>query len=78
MVNRIPGRIVKLERTKEYVLLMIENLGNHTVTIRITDLDEDALWAAGEYWNALMEHGNELLMNLEDELREMGVWEDTE
>lgn len=78
MVNRIPGRIVKLERTKEYVLLMIENLGNHTVTIRITDLDEDALWAAGEYWNALMEHGNELLMNLEDELREMGVWGDTE
>ena len=78
MVNRIPGRIVKLERTKEYVLLMIENLGNHTVTIRITDLDEDALWAAGEYWNALMEHGNELLMNLEDELKEMGVWGDTE
>lgn len=72
----IPGRITQVERTDDYIVVSIENASSAVVNIRITDADKDALWAAGEYWDALKEHGEQLHADLEDEMRDMGIWRD--
>lgn len=76
MANYIPGRIVQVERTDDYVVVSINNVGDDVVRIRITDADKDALWAAGELWDALASHSQMTILDIEDEMREMGTWSD--
>lgn len=75
-MTHIPGRIIEVERADDYVVVSINNVGDDIVRIRITGIDADALWAAGEYWDALKEQGEQLRSDLEDEMRDMGVWQD--
>ena len=77
-MTRIPGRITRVVRDEEFIVVSIETVGDNAIDIRITGTDPDALWAAGEYWQALMEIGESLRTDLEDELRDMGLWKEDE
>ena len=78
MVSHVPGRVSFVERTDDRVAVTIETSSGSTIEVRIVDDDADALWAAGEYWDALRAHGESIRDDLEEELRDMGVWEDDE
>lgn len=75
-MTHIPGRISRVVRDEEFIVISIENVSGHLVDFRITGTDPDALWAAGEYWEALKEHGEQLRVDIEDEMRELGIWKD--
>jgi hypothetical protein len=72
----IPGRITKVDCEKDCVRISIEHMAGHVTHMRIVDADPEALWAAGEYWMSLMEHGEQLRCDIEDEMRDMGTWQD--
>lgn len=72
----VPGRITRVERAEHYVIVSIENVAGHTVDVHVTSSDNDEVWAAGEYWTALMEHSEQLHTDIEDEMRDMGIWKE--
>lgn len=74
----VPGKIVRVEREESHVLVSIENVTGHTVEVRITDPNTNALWAVGEYWEALKEHGEMLRDAIDDEMSEMGLLNEDE
>ena len=77
MATHIPGGVLHVDRSNdEYIVITIEHLSGEHLKFRVTDANKDVLWAAGEYWDALKEHGSQLLVSLEDEMRDMGLWED--
>lgn len=78
MGSYIPGRISMVEMKDDYVTVTIQNLGDNAVTIRITDVDPNMVWAACQYWEAIKAHGEQILYEIEDELREQNAWDEDE
>ena len=79
MATHIPGGILDVDRSSdEYIVITIENVSGERVRFRVTDANKDVLWAAGEYWDALKAHGETLLGDIEDEMRDMGLWDEDE
>ena len=72
----MPGRILQVDCNKDYVRVSIEHMAGHSFEMRIVDADPEALRAAGEYWMALREHGEQLRIDIEDEMRDTGAWQD--
>lgn len=78
MTNYIPGKITEVKRTDYAVVVTFETSPDTYQSLNFTAGDSDALWAVGEYWKALHECGGSVLNELEDEMRDMGLWQDDE